>query len=433
MKTCTKCLKSKELTEFHSKKKSPDGLYPQCKQCKLEKDRIKYELNKERRLERAKEYYSLNKEKVLERRKNDENVKRYNLNYKKEHKIAHSEYMQKYRQENKEKINKYKKDRYHAIKNTDEFKKQRSEWQKERKQRDPLFKLRKNLGQRLRDALSVNSWEKDTEFSQYIGCSLEELKNHLQSNFQEGMNWDNYGNKENNWSIDHIYPLSLAKTKEEMIKLCHYKNLQPLWHIDNVKKSNKISKFTDYEVKTISHGEAKAFLNEYHYLPNLPPIQYYYGLFEKDRLVGVCTYGKPFSPGIRKMLGSEYESNILELNRLALKNNKKNEASYLIANSMKMLPKESIVISFADPSQGHKGTIYKATNFKYYGLTKKRKNYKIEGSNKHPMTLGDDIKNNEKIKFTFEDRTQKHRYIKVLGSKGFIKKIEEMLFKVFFM
>jgi hypothetical protein len=62
----------------------------------------------------------------------------------------------------------------------------------------------------------------------------------LENQFVEGMNWENYGSK--GWHIDHIIPLSSAKTVDEAISLNHYKNLQPLWAVDNMKKGNKILK-----------------------------------------------------------------------------------------------------------------------------------------------------------------------------------------------
>jgi len=65
---------------------------------------------------------------------------------------------------------------------------------------------------------------------------IEQLKEHLEKQFDENMTWDNYGE----WHIDHIIPLSSANTEEEMYKLCHYTNLQPLWAIDNIIKANTI-------------------------------------------------------------------------------------------------------------------------------------------------------------------------------------------------
>lgn len=101
---------------------------------------------------------------------------------------------------------------------------------------NPSRRVKKNLRDRLRIALKVKKWFKTTSFYQYIGCSQEELKKHLEIQFKEGMTWENYGQ----WHIDHIIPLSVAKTPEEMHKLCHFTNLQPLWAQDNINKSNKI-------------------------------------------------------------------------------------------------------------------------------------------------------------------------------------------------
>ena len=66
------------------------------------------------------------------------------------------------------------------------------------------------------------------------------LKEYIENQWVDGMNWDTYGNKRGCWSIDHITPISSAQTEEEIYKLNHYTNLQPMWHIDNIKKSNKI-------------------------------------------------------------------------------------------------------------------------------------------------------------------------------------------------
>ena len=69
-----------------------------------------------------------------------------------------------------------------------------------------------------------------------LGCTPEELRDHLQSQFTEGMTLENHGE----WHIDHIIPLASANTEEEIVKLCHYTNLQPLWAEDNLSKSDKI-------------------------------------------------------------------------------------------------------------------------------------------------------------------------------------------------
>ena len=111
---------------------------------------------------------------------------------------------------------------------------------KKRRDNDDMFKLCINLRSRLKSYLRIKNMNRkiDKKTLDMIGCSPAELKLHIESNFVEGMSWDNYGYR--GWHIDHIIPFATAKTKEETISLNHYKNLQPLWAIDNMKKGKKI-------------------------------------------------------------------------------------------------------------------------------------------------------------------------------------------------
>jgi hypothetical protein len=70
---------------------------------------------------------------------------------------------------------------------------------------------------------------------QILGCTIQEFKLHIESQFKDGMSWDNRGE----WHIDHIMPLSMAKTEDELVRLNHYKNLRPLWAHENLSKSDK--------------------------------------------------------------------------------------------------------------------------------------------------------------------------------------------------
>jgi hypothetical protein len=130
--------------------------------------------------------------------------------------------------EKKERIKRYKKDNYHKMK------KQASQRAKQRRAIDPLYRLRTNISRRIRSALT--SGYKSQSTIKIIGCSIEELKKHLENKFTEGMSWQNYGE----WHIDHIIPISSAKTDDEIYKLNHWTNFQPLWAVDNIKKSNKL-------------------------------------------------------------------------------------------------------------------------------------------------------------------------------------------------
>jgi hypothetical protein len=77
---------------------------------------------------------------------------------------------------------------------------------------------------------------KSRRSNEILGCSTEEFLQHLESKFTEGMSWENQGK----WHVDHIIPISSAITTEELEKLSHYSNLQPLWAKDNLEKSDKI-------------------------------------------------------------------------------------------------------------------------------------------------------------------------------------------------
>lgn len=183
------------------------------------------EINKKRRGTRNKyhqEYYYKNqKRKIL-----------YSLKWNEEHPERTKENRKKYYEQNIKKI--HEKMRKWYVKN----KKYVNKKAKEKRKTNPLFKLSQNLRKRtgiaFHEILNIN---KNCHTFEMIGLSPQETKNYIENKFTKGMTWGNYG--KGGWDIDHIIPLSSAKTKEEMIKLCHYTNLQPMWHIENIKKGNK--------------------------------------------------------------------------------------------------------------------------------------------------------------------------------------------------
>lgn len=125
------------------------------------------------------------------------------------------EYMKEYNERNKEKRNKAHKNRLNN---------------------DEVYKFKVAVRKFICQSFKRRKQSKLMKTEEIIGCSFEELMNHICSLFQDGMTLENYGE----WQIDHITPLSLANTKEEVVSLCHYTNLQPLWAKDNRLKSNKI-------------------------------------------------------------------------------------------------------------------------------------------------------------------------------------------------
>ena len=192
------------------------------------------------------------------------------------------------------------------------------------------------------------------------------------------------------------------------------------------------------EVRRVARSDCAPFILERHYAKRWPSITYAFGLFREERMVGVVTYGTPPSAPLRRgVAGDEFKSYVIELNRLCLLHNQKNEASYLVSRSLKRLP-DSIVVSFADPDQGHVGYVYQACNFIYCGLSAKRTDWKVEGlEHLHGQTIADEFRGTkdrakamrEKYgdRFYLKPRPRKHRYVYFVGSKSFRKRARNAL------
>lgn len=170
----------------------------------------------------------------LYRQKNKESIladkKRYNL----ENKELISTTTKLYRQKNKSTIS--TKMKAYRRKNKVSL----ARYERERRRQDPTYRVIGNLRTRLRSVIRGTS--KCGSAVRDLGCTREELITYLESLFEPGMTWDNYGNKEDQWSIDHIIPLSKVDltNREEFLKVNHYTNLRPMWHLDNLKKGNRL-------------------------------------------------------------------------------------------------------------------------------------------------------------------------------------------------
>lgn len=222
LKLCTKCKEEKQINEFYKDNSKSDGLYSSCKFCNSKKNKKITEEQRRKINERKKEYREKNKYKLKEKRKeNKDKIKEWNKNWSLKNKEHRKKYMRLWRLKNKNHICLYNK-KYRSS-DTDVVKK---------------IKLAKNIRTRINIGFKNNKFIKNAETVIILGCDFDFLKKYLESKFSEGMNWENYGRS--GWHVDHIIPLSSAKNEEEMYRLCHYTNLQPLWAIDNITKSNKI-------------------------------------------------------------------------------------------------------------------------------------------------------------------------------------------------
>jgi hypothetical protein len=207
-KTCTHCKVVKLLSEFPVEKNKPRS---KCKSCKSLINKRWRELNKDK--------ITLKNKEKWQKRKNDIN---YIISYR------------DYYSNNRNLILENKKEYYE--KNKKKILENHKKYEQLQLKNNPLFRLRKNVRRRLH--LALNGKFKSKTTLNLIGCSWEELKVYLESKFQSGMSWDNYGYY--GWHVDHIIPVSNFNIEnlEELKKCMHYTNLQPLWMIDNLKKSN---------------------------------------------------------------------------------------------------------------------------------------------------------------------------------------------------
>jgi hypothetical protein len=226
-KVCSKCKENKNVCEFGNLKSSKDGLLYSCKECNNKRGKNYHSKNLDKHSVRLKKYYT-------------ENIETQQLKHK-EWRDNNSDYNKIYYENNKEFIkglNKIWRDN-NTIKLQEYRNKRKSTNNLQSKQRRQT-NIITNLSNRVRSRMSLYvkklEIKKTNKTFEIVGCTPQFLRNYLEEKFCPGMSWGNYSE----WHIDHIIPLSSAKTEDELYKLCHYENLQPLWAEDNLKKSNKI-------------------------------------------------------------------------------------------------------------------------------------------------------------------------------------------------
>lgn len=173
-KKCSICNIEKSNLHFHKKCTSKDGLHHICKECRIPLTR---------------EYNNLNKEKVKKS-------------------------IKKWRENNPN----YKRNPHYC---------------RERRSNDTLFKLNNNVRSLITQSLIRKNTIKSKKTTNILGCDLDYFKNYIEKQFLNWMTWDNMGNTCNNsyncsWDLDHIIPMCSAKTEDEIYKLNHYSNFQPL-------------------------------------------------------------------------------------------------------------------------------------------------------------------------------------------------------------
>jgi hypothetical protein len=223
-KKCSSCNLNKNISEYSKRKISRDGYRNQC-DCCIKKVREEYiQKNKEKLIIKHKKWVLQNPEKVKELYSN--------------FLVNNPNYLKEYQIKNRDKIN---------------------ERNKKRRELDINFKLKENLRNLIKNSIKYNGFRKNSRTIEILGCTNEFFKqyienqwssfNNLDINGSVWMNWNNYGNPKDgvielnkSWDLDHKIPVSSAKTEEDILKLNHYSNYQPLCsYINRVNKRGKLN------------------------------------------------------------------------------------------------------------------------------------------------------------------------------------------------
>lgn len=222
MKVCSKCRSNKDLSEFYNDRNRKDGKTPQCKECMNSQQLSSGIRTSKKRREYEASYYEKNKEKKLSRQKADRelNTEKYRARYMANAEKIKSQALDYYR-ENKERVNAYRKRRYH-----------------EKLKHDENFQAITSARRLLHNTLAATGSKRtNSRTNKNLGYSPMDLKSHLESLFVDGMGWHN----RSEWHIDHIIPIA------EMIRLgitCPKKinalsNLRPVWAYENLSKGDR--------------------------------------------------------------------------------------------------------------------------------------------------------------------------------------------------
>ena len=225
MKKCTGCSIEKHESDFHCSSKAKDGLQRQCRACRNTKASIYAREHRQQYYENRKRWMAENVERERENKR-----------------------LRRLRNKGTDKEEKRKVYSSQERKAMLDRRKQNLTWLAKRRSIKAEFERnkRKNLLKRLesqirsRTAVAIKGMSKLGKYEQYIGCSTEDLKQHLEMLFKSGMTWNNWGR--GGWHIDHILPVSSFDLADpvQFFKAFHFSNLQPLWETDNLSKGAKI-------------------------------------------------------------------------------------------------------------------------------------------------------------------------------------------------
>jgi hypothetical protein len=225
-----------------------------CKSCDSVSRKEYYKKNSERIKERVKKYNESNSEKIKDYKAkyNDENYNtEYHKQYRLENKDSISQKRKDYYQKNKENIKKKvkeyvsnnadqiaKRNKDNREQNKDWINEKNRKYVKERKSSDSLYRLKCAIRSLISQSFKGHFTKKSKKTIEILGCDFKTFSEYIESQFTEDMNWGNYAEY---WQLDHKVPISWAENEEEVYKLNHYSNFQPLHWKQNIQKGNRWS------------------------------------------------------------------------------------------------------------------------------------------------------------------------------------------------
>lgn len=239
-KVCKSCNEEKKFSDF---RKDKEYYRRRCKKCDLEFRRIWKSKNSDKEIQTRKSWISKNPDYYKEYNKNWSNKKPDyykelskrpdEIERNKNWRLDNPDYNKKYREENKDKLKEKSSDWYQE--NKESVKKRVKQYNFEKYKTNSLFKLIVSIRGLIRNSIKRGGFKKNCKTEKILDCSFKEFKLHVEEQFKEGMNWDNYGK----WHLDHKKPVSWAESEVEIYQLNHYTNFQPLWAKENLTKGNR--------------------------------------------------------------------------------------------------------------------------------------------------------------------------------------------------
>lgn len=226
-KICVKCGIEKDISKFGNDSNRKDKHRVYCKCCSSKDGKIYYKINKIKIAEIAHENYL----------KNPEKKKQYEKDHKKEANACKKKYVETHPEERKQSANGY----YHRNKEKVKSRLNKgriNKWRREYNATHPQAKLAKNMRTAIGRLLTGRS--EGGRMLYYLGCDIIFFRNYLESQWEDNMDWTNYGNGCDKWNIDHIQPLESFNLKnEDDCKIAfNWKNCRPMWQSENCSKGS---------------------------------------------------------------------------------------------------------------------------------------------------------------------------------------------------